>query len=925
MPEDLTDELLAWAIEQLGIDRETPTRQVAYEETETWVHIEVAIRSGITDAAEVLIPGDPERQELISELLLTGYPYEWPLIDGVHPADLVLRTAPWETLLRAVDTRPAGPRAATPALALVCAKILERLRRADKRGKAGSVWRDFTEETGIETAKPATAPEPLPLNRAVNAGTLFQLDNPQAHNLIQGQTVQVHLPQQSPPAAPPASTAPAVPLRPHNFKRGPLLLGRIPPLAAARQERPADHAVAEALADGPNAMVCQVVSGMAGTGKTQIAAAYARNRWDSSALQLMVWVNADTRTSITAAFAEAAVRVCGSDGADQERAATEFLDWLDRPTGPRWLIVLDGVTEPKHLVGLWPPESSHGRTVITTRIRSASWRGARRAVIDVGSFTPEEALAFLHQQLGQRSKRIKGADELAWEFGYLPLALAQVTAFIHSQPDLTCEDYHQMFTDETVGPADLSPGTTLDDYPESVAASIGRSIALAEQHPPQGLCLGLLKTASLLSAEGIPIEVLRSEPVLEALAAETGQTSLSTWAVNAALGRLNQLSLIDSEGGVVRIHPFTQLITFDGMDQEARGRYGRPLADALLALWPTPETDQLAAERFRECTRRLRVLAPQPLLNGRVHGLLFRLGQSYGESGQEPAAVAYFRELEEDCTRALGFEHLDVLEVRGRLIWWHGQADDAAESLVAAEELLLDKLRILGPDHEATLAARDDIAWTRGTVESAPVAVAAYEELLPDWQRVMGPDHTRTLEAREYLAGWRKDAGDPAAAAVELRELVADRVRVLGPDHAATLKARSLFAECLSEAEDATGALAAYGELLEARTRLFGGDHPVTLDSRFKHARWLGLSGDAAGAVAEYEELLQVQIRVLGPDYEDTLLARNNLAHFRGEATGDMAAAAAEFGALLVDVERVFGADHPSTRLVRNNHIANQG
>lgn len=50
----------------------------------------------------------------------------------------------------------------------------------------------------------------------------------------------------------------------------------------------------------------------------------------------------------------------------------------------RWLIVLDDVTDPADLNGLWPPASPHGRILVTTRRRDAAhgrhtiarWRGS---------------------------------------------------------------------------------------------------------------------------------------------------------------------------------------------------------------------------------------------------------------------------------------------------------------------------------------------------------------------------------------------------------------------------------------------------------------------------------------------------------------------------------------------------------------------
>ncbi|MFE4800435.1 tetratricopeptide repeat protein [Streptomyces sp. NPDC056708] len=60
-----------------------------------------------------------------------------------------------------------------------------------------------------------------------------------------------------------------------------------------------------------------------------------------------------------------------------------------------------------------------------------------------------------------------------------------------------------------------------------------------------------------------------------------------------------------------------------------------------------------------------------------------------------------------------------------------------------------------------------------------------------------------------------------------------------------------------------------------------GPDHPDTLTARNNLAHWRGEAGDAAGAVVAFEGVLADRLRVLGPDHPDTLATRNNLAQFR--------------------------------------------
>ncbi|MYT20223.1 tetratricopeptide repeat protein, partial [Streptomyces sp. SID7760] len=110
----------------------------------------------------------------------------------------------------------------------------------------------------------------------------------------------------------------------------------------------------------------------------QLAAKEARTAWQAGQLDLLVWVTAGSRVEILTAYARAIAEITGSDPADPEQGAREFLAWL-RPGGGggavRWLIVLDGLVDPDDLRGLWPPDRPVGRTLVTTWRRDLAREG----------------------------------------------------------------------------------------------------------------------------------------------------------------------------------------------------------------------------------------------------------------------------------------------------------------------------------------------------------------------------------------------------------------------------------------------------------------------------------------------------------------------------------------------------------------------
>ena len=119
-------------------------------------------------------------------------------------------------------------------------------------------------------------------------------------------------------------------------------------------------------------------TGMGGIGKTQLAAAYAHRLWDGGGLDLLVWLTATGRDAILIGYAEAGADLTHPPaGEDTERVAGRFLAWL-AATDRRWLIVLDDLTDPADLRGLWPQGPEPPR--VQWRLGSAASRGSRSAI-----------------------------------------------------------------------------------------------------------------------------------------------------------------------------------------------------------------------------------------------------------------------------------------------------------------------------------------------------------------------------------------------------------------------------------------------------------------------------------------------------------------------------------------------------------------
>ncbi|WP_241094340.1 FxSxx-COOH system tetratricopeptide repeat protein [Actinacidiphila bryophytorum] len=741
------------------------------------------------------------------------------------------------------------------------------------------------------------------------------------------------------------------------------MVGLIPPRAGAFQDRAERSRLRAAAAGAGTVVLCQVLTGMGGVGKTQLAADYAKETWaDGTGVDLLVWVTASSRTAVVSEFAQAGAQVCNADLSDPLRAAHAFLTWLQ--TGRRrWLVVLDDVADPADLTGLWPPAVSEGRTVVTTRRRDAALAGGGRRMVDVGVFTPAQAGDYLASVLaiGGRVEPAGGLAGLAEDLGCLPLALSQAAAYV-LDAGISVGEYRELLGRRARSLAEISPDVPPDDQAHSMAAAWELSVDYADRLRPRGLACPMLELAAFLAPNATPLTVLLSQPALDYLAAHRTPSPPGPNAAPApgpgepvtpqdatgALRALHRLSLLsapdrapapvegdaDASGGrseaawdgrVVRVHQVVQRATRDTLHGDRYRNTAWAAADALLAAWPEVERDIELAQALRACTTALVTSTEEGadhagwLYQPDAHPILYRLGSSLGESGQVEAATHHFHQLSQTTMHRLGPDHTYTLAARGHLAKWQGHGGDAAGAAAAFAALLDDQLRVLGPDHLHTLATRNSLATWRGQGKDAAGAAAAFAELLDDQLRVLGPDHPHTLATRSNLANWQGEAGDAAGAAAAFAALLDDQLRVLGPDHPDSLTWRLNLAYWRGKAGDTVGQTEIYSELINAQ--ILDADHashPDTLATRRRLAVWRGEAGDPAGAAAMFAELLDDLVGVLGPDHPDTLTARGSSAHWRGEA-GDPAGAAAMFAALLDDQLRVLGPDHPDTLITRNN------
>jgi len=705
---------------------------------------------------------------------------------------------------------------------------------------------------------------------------------------------------------------------------------------------------------GAAARAAQVRDWPGGTGKTQLAVHLAQTWRKESPDGVLVWLAAASRDSALSGYRRAALARSGMVPAeDAETTATRFLAWLAETRQP-WLVILDGVSDPAELDGLWP--AGPAGHVVVTAADDLAVAGSRNALVfPVGPFSPHEALTYLTARLSADPDQRLGAVDLVQELSCDPLALAQASATIASS-GVNCRDYREIFATRREQIAEAS-----GEQPAAKAVTWTLAMECADELAPGGgaqLCLAL---AVLLGSQGIPEAVFSADAAAEFIAGP-GTGAAGAGRAGAGLLSLQRTGLLTIDPGktgrLVRVHPAVQAGVRSAMPDSMRDHAALAAAAALLQTWPDQAEQSPLACSLRACVTSLDQAAGDVLWAGEAHQVLLRAGQSLDSARLTRPAVRHWRAVAETSERVLGPAHPDTLLAGSRLASAALAAGNGAEAVVLYQRFLDAQAGVLGPDHprvaaaqaefgnallsmgqpaeaitvlEAALAAgeRDrgavDILAIKDGLAAAYQAAGRYQDAtrtalatLAERERSQGPDHREALATRRNLARAYLAAGKPKDAITYCRRALESSERALGPDDPDTMDAVSVLASAYHSARRLRDAIPLYEQALSDRERVQGPDDPDTIGARGNLASAYHSAGRMASAVELYERTRADCHRVLGPDHPDTLAARANLAHgyYR---MGRISEARKMLESALADCERALAPADPLTVAIRES------
>ncbi len=663
-----------------------------------------------------------------------------------------------------------------------------------------------------------------------------------------------------------------------------------------------------------------IVSGMRGVGKSQLAAAYARE-CEEAGWSFVAWMDASSREALVAGLAGLAVEMGIDDGkGDPDAAACRCVNRLNSGEGDR-LLVFDNVDDFDDLKKLIP----HGqglRVLVTTTVASPGDSAGR--LIAVGAFTRPQSVDFIRERTGLDDDA--GAARLAEALGDLPVALAQAAATIKLNGYATLDEYlaelREYPLDEVVA---RLPG---DDYPDLVHAALRKAYEsaldiLAEKDRSSGeedphraaTAFVQLAALALLAPSGVP------RPWLHRI---SKRTPLARQALGALVA--HSICTLSDDERYVRIHGLQRRVLRE--DYNKQPEVFDNLEKAVVTLLESIDIDEASKNDARradtlDMADQLRTIAEQQ--QGQPHysphetriglsnvvGIVNNTIYCLTEMGRPQTALT-LQEAVGMLIDALGPDHPDTLTTRGNLALAYRESGNLQKAIDIFEDVLTDRTRLLGPDHPDTLGTRGNLAIAYRESGNLQKAIDMFEDVLADCTRLLGPDHPDTLGTRGNLAIAYRESGNLQKAIDMFEDVLADRTRLLGPDHPDTLTTRGNLAIAYRESGNLQKAIDMFEDVLTDRTRLLGPNHPHTLRTRGNLAAAHQQAGHLSTAIDMHQALLPDMSRVLGPDHPYTLATRSNLAaaHY---AAGDLQTAINICEALLPDLTRLLSPDHPDT------------
>ena len=648
----------------------------------------------------------------------------------------------------------------------------------------------------------------------------------------------------------------------------------------------------------------QLISGMGGVGKTEIATEYIHRYRDK--YEIIWWIRAEHTDRVRDALVKLGqrldIRPVGPEGG-RDRTIAAVLDTLAHGDRTSWLLVYDNAAQPLELQQYLPACPPNGHIIITSRLQN--WPGyIEMDNVSVSPFAEDEAISFLCRRVAilgaglgldadEDERRSSEAGRLAEALGHLPIAIEHAAAYLN-ETGQSVDGYLSSFEENAHRLLNEQPG----EFFTSISATWTMSTELLTPD-----AVHLFNLCAFFSPEPIAVELcLNHAPVISDLAG-LGELLSSPPRFRAAATQMHRLSLVKMDGArdQIQMHRVVQAVTRGQLRQNRQEAFlaYRDVVDTLLAESNPGNPDSAGCDAVYdlslphlESERNFRNTS-NPALRRLIIDQVRRLHLR----GGHVEATRFGHDILRVWRERLGPNDLQVLALSVEIaiaMQLDGRAANARK-LILETRAMLDEIND-GQDEsprdqrEVTLLCDDAYGADLRTRGQFDEALELDRGLLPKFEGTFGPDHDRTLNVRNNIAAdFRRLGHFDEALAIDQRTFD-DRCRILGTNDPHTLTSQGMVAIDLR-------GLGRYQESLDVARKVVtafeasnGRENSDWLMARTGFAAALRKAGHYRDAIQWSEEVVQRYRDYLGLDHAHTLRAAANLINDR-RAVGELGTA----------------------------------
>jgi tetratricopeptide (TPR) repeat protein len=603
----------------------------------------------------------------------------------------------------------------------------------------------------------------------------------------------------------------------------------------------------------------QVICGLGGVGKTQLALEYLyRNK---EHYKVVWWINADEPATLALGYAKLATQIGmhvpeGTSLDDIRHALRRKLNERDD-----WLLVFDNVAGVDDIKNYLPQDRT-GHVIITSR--NPNWESIARPY-PLKPMKRVDSVQFLMHRTGMR-KPDTSVGMLAQALGDLPLAMEQAAACIErTRIDFT--GYLKRF--ETHWAELLGEVKTSGDYPDSVEMTWEISFRQLQEESPQSA--NLLNLLSFLGPDAIPRSLIKAGAMT--LPEKLANIVMDDIALGETIASLRTYSLIEDDGQVTSVHRLVGTLVRDRLDEGQRQQWAEAAIKMIVIAFKFDSADLTSWDKCAE-------LLPHAL------------------------AAAWHAEANNIAPRAT----ITVLDDAGRYLMKRAQFIEAKGLFERAMSLAAG---FYGEAHPQVSAIANNLGRVHRQLGNIGDAKECFERSMAIDQEVYGEADPHLAAVFNNYGIVLQEAGDSEGARQQFEWALTVYKTHYGPDHPKVASIVNNLGYVLRGAGDVAGGREHFERALAIARASYGENHPTVANILINLGIVKRLTADLEGAKTDLERALEICETVSGASHPTVARCCGHLGAVMQDMNALGAARMYFERALQVD-EGFYGTVHPN-------------